>query len=375
MDEECLENIAATLEHRDRTSLIYISDDGGSVLEKSMAAMHGPFPVLTKCSLISRNNSVSVPALPETFLGGSAPHLERFTLRGIPFPTFPNFVLSSTQIQSLSLENIPHSGYISPDAMVTCLAALPNLRRLSIGFQSPLSRPAEIAPPPLTRAMFPNLIGFYFRGVSEYLEDFIARIEAPHLFFLTTIFFMDLIFDIPRLHNFINRTLKRVNQASMVFTSQEIKISFAMHIQQEIQCERLDWQLSSITQILSQQLPLLSPVEYFEICEPQFPLGDSRLEWEDDPDMDPSQWLELFRLLVAVHSLYVSERLVYRVATALQEITGEMAMEVLPALRSLWLEGLQSSGPVQDAVKSFATARQQTNHPVVIQSWERQPQA
>jgi F-box-like len=371
VDEECPENVAAALECRQRTSYIRIFDGIGSTLKRSIAAMLEPFPVLTQCSLILTNNSVSMPVLPETFLGGSSPHLESFTLRGIPFPTFPNFVLSSTQIQSLSLENIPHSGYISPDAMVTCLAALPNLRRLSIGFQSPLSRPAEIAPPPLTRAMFPNLIGFYFRGVSEYLEDFIARIEAPHLFFLTTIFFMDLIFDIPRLHNFINRTLKRVNQASMVFTSQEIKISFAMHIQQEIQCERLDWQLSSITQILSQQLPLLSPVEYFEICEPQFPLGDSRIEWEDDPDMDPSQWLELFRLLIAVRSLYVSERLVHRVVAALKELTGEMAMEVLPALRSLWLEGLQPFGLVQDAIKSFVTARQLTNHPVTVQPWKR----
>ena len=313
-----------------------------------------------------------MPVLPETFLGGSAPHLEWFTLRGIPFPTFPSFVLSSTQIQYLSLENIPHSGYISPDVMVTSLAALPNLRRLSIGFQSPLSRPVEIALPPLTRAVFPNLIGLYFCGVSEYFEDFVARIEGPHLFFLTITFFMDLIFDIPRLHNFINRTpVERVNRATMEFTGQEIKISFANLIELGIKCERLDWKLSSMTQILSQQLPLLSPVEHFEICEPQFPSSDVRIGWEDDPDMDPSQWLELFRLLIAVQSLYVSERLVHRVAAALKELTGEMAMEVLPALRSLRLEGLQPSGPVQDAIQSFATARQQTNNPVVIQPWER----
>jgi hypothetical protein len=74
--------------------------------------------------------------------------------------------------------------------------------------------------------------------------------------------------------------------------------------------------------------------------------------------MDSLQWLELFRLLIAVQSLHVSERLVHRVAAALKGLTGEMAMEVLPALHTLWLEGLQPSGPVQDAIKPFATARQ-----------------
>jgi hypothetical protein len=189
---------------------------------------------------------------------------------------------------------------------------------------------------------------------------------------------MDLIFEIPRLHNFINRTLaERVTQASMEFTSRGIKIIYESNFRLDIQCERLDWQLSSMTQILSQQLPVLSHVERFEIREPLFPLGDPcfrlddiRIPREDDPDMDPSQWLELFRLLVAVQSLFVSERLVHRVAAALKELTGETAVEVLPALQGLSLEGLQPSGPVQDAMKSFATARQLTTHPVVIQPWE-----
>jgi hypothetical protein len=375
--EERLENIMASLERRERISFISISHIiGVSALENSIAAMLEPFPVLTHCRLVLVNLSESTPVLPETFLGGSAPNLKMFTLRGIPFPTFPKFVLSSTQIQYLSLSDIPDSGYISPDVMATCLAALPNLKHLSIGFRSPPSRPVEIAPPPLTCAVLPALTHLSFRGVSEYFEDFISRIEGFRfqLFSLTITFFMNPIFDIPRLHNFINRTLEeRVNQASMEFTSQEIRIILGpgRQFNLKIKCERLDWQLSSITQILSQQLPLLSHVERFEIREPRFPPGDIHMGWEDDPDMVPSQWLELFRLLIAVQSLYVSERLVHHVAAALKEFTLEMAMEVLPALRSLWLEGLQPSGPVQDAIKPYATVRQSTDHPVVIQPWER----
>jgi hypothetical protein len=158
----------------------------------------------------------------------------------------------------------------------------------------------------------------------------------------------------------------------MEFTSRDITIIFGLLLQLGIKCERLDWQLSSMTQILSQQLPLLSHFERFEIREPRFLSDDVRIRWEDDPDMDPSQWLELFRLLIGVQSLFVSERLVHRVAAALKELTGEMAMQVLPALHSLSLEGLQPSGPVQDAIKPFVTARQQTYHPVVIQPWDRE---
>jgi hypothetical protein len=137
-----------------------------------------------------------------------------------------------------------------------------------------------------------------------------------------------------------------------------------------VTCERLDWQLSSMTQIFGHQLPLLSHVEHFEIREPNYSFN-KQIGLEDDPDMDPSQWLELFRLLVSVKSLYVSERLVNRVAAALKEVTGEMIIEVLPALRRLSLEGLQPSGPVQDAIKPFVAARHLINHPVVIQPWER----
>jgi hypothetical protein len=81
--------------------------------------------------------------------------------------------------------------------MVNCLAALPNLSRLSIGFRSPLSRPVEITPFPLTRAVLPALYNFSFEGVSEYLEDLIARINTPQLHLLKLTFFMDLIFDLP----------------------------------------------------------------------------------------------------------------------------------------------------------------------------------
>jgi hypothetical protein len=62
------------------------------------------------------------------------------------------------------------------------------------------------------------------------------------------------------------------------------------------------------------------------------------------------------------------------VVQVLQELTGERIVEVLPALNDLFLEGLQPSGFVQEALKPFVAARQSSNHPVVIQRWDRIPE-
>jgi len=380
VDENGVNNLIAALECRDRISKISIHDIRGPVLETLLTVLHKPFPVLTDFYLDSTDESVSV--LPETFLGGFAPRLQAFWLNGIPFSSFPEFIVSFTHIVDLHLLDIPSSGYISPEAMASCLTVLTNLRFLSIGFRSPPSRPLQSSPPHLTRAPLPALWFLGFSGVSEYFEDFVARIDTPRLTQLDIEFFMDLIFDIPRLHNFIHHTegLKSFDEAAIQFSGRSTNIVLGSppfvfkgdpgppRFELEIRCERLDWQLSSMTQIFSQQLPLLSRVEQLTISEP---LWES-FGWKEVPDMDSSQWLELFRLFVAAQSLHVSKGLVSPVAGALQDLTGKMATEVLPVLQTLSLEGLEPSGPIHEAMKSFATARQLSHQPVVIQRWERQ---
>jgi len=378
VDKNGVENIIAAIECRDRVSDICIYEIRGPVLEKLVTVLHEPLPVLTHFYLSSTDESVLV--LPETFLDGSAPRLQSLGLSGFIFPSFPKFILRFTHIADLLLYYIPNSGYISPEVMATCLTALPNLNSLSIGFRSPPSGLLQSSPPHLTRAAFPALSRLTFSGVSGYFEDFVARIDTPRLTWLSITFFMDLIrvFDIPRLRNFIDHTelegLKPFNQAAIKLSVTMIKIIFGSptRFELKIKCNRLDWQLSSITQIFSQQLPLLAHVEQLELRDEvtKFPSG-TKLGWKDDPDMDSSRWLELFRLFVAAQSLHVSERLVSPVARALKDLTGQTATEVLPLLRTLFMEGLQPSGRVHEAMKSFTNARQLSHQPVVIQRWER----
>ena len=370
MPENGVEGIIAALECHDRISDILIYEIRGPELEKLITVLHKPLPLLRNFSM--RSSDKSVPVLPETFLGGSAPRLRTFQLSGIPFPSLPKFILHFTHIDLLFLHGIPNSGYISPEVMAAFLTALPHLRFLYIGFRSPPSGLLQLSPPHLTRVTLPALSELDFSGASEYFEDFVARIETPRLTSLRTVFFMDLIFDIPRLRNFIDHTegLKPLNRAAIEFSGRMIKtvLGSSARFELEIRCERPDWQLSSITQIFSQQLPLLSHVEQLEIRE----FSSWRdLEWNDDPDMDSSQWLELFRLFISAQSLHVSERLVSPVARALQDLTAQTATEVLPVLRTLFVEGLQPSGPVHEAIKSFDSSRQLCQQPVLIQRWER----
>jgi hypothetical protein len=372
VDEKSVENIIAAVEHgHDRITHMTINDIKGSALEKLAAAMQQPLPTLKDLSLRSRDDSEPMPMLPSTFLGGSAPLLKQFRLYGIPFPAFPKFISFSIHIRTLFMLYMPHSGYISPNAMVACLAALPNLEVLLIGFRSPLSRPSQIPPPPRTRIVLPALTRLSFWGVSEYFEDFVVQIDTPLLNRLNVTFSMDLIFEIPRLRHFIGRAEKLgpFDQARMVFYDRKIWIivGFPRRFRLQIRCERPDWQLSSMVQIFGQQLlPLLSHVEQLEISQD----CQANIEWIDNPDMDSSLWLELFHLFIAVQDLRVSEKLVPPIAAAMQELTGERAVEVLPALRSLSLEGLGATGPVQQGIRSFVASRQQSDHPVAVQRWQ-----
>jgi hypothetical protein len=367
VDEKGVENVIAAVERHNRVFRIIIQDIECSAFVKLAVAMQETLPILDVLYL--RSTDESLPVLPETFLGEYVPltRLRFVSLFGIHLPTFPKFITSTTRIGYLHLE-IPN--YISPDVMVTGLAALSKLESLCIQFRSPLTRPLQLSPPPLTRVVLPTLKRCLFRGVSKYFEEFVSRVDTPLLKDLLVMFFMDFIFDVPRLHHFIDRTerLKPFYQANMKINNREIFIIFGLprRFGLGIQCKRPDQQLSWMTRIFGQQLPLLSQVEQLEIAQSR----SENIERRDGPDMDSSLWLELFHLFIAVQRLYISERLAPSVAAALQGLTGERTMEVLPALNSLSLEGFEPSGAVEEGIKSFVASRRLSGRPIAIQGWE-----
>jgi hypothetical protein len=275
-----------------------------SDLEKLFAAMQVPFPELTDLELTSYGEVV----LPDSFLGGSAPRLRELSLDRIPFPGLPNLLLTAIRLVHLTLWDIPHSGYISPEAMGTALSTLTSLEHLWLGFQSPLSRPdrAIRPPPPPTRSALSVFTSFHFKGDSEYLNDLVAHIDAPRLDDLKIFFFNDIIFYTPQFFKFICRTpLKELDEAHVSFggVTAVVKLESASYgeLSVEISCRELDWQVSSLEQVCTSCLPPLTTLERLYIEEG----SSSRAHWQDN--VENAVWLGLLHPFSAVKNLYLSE--------------------------------------------------------------------
>ena len=368
-----VDNIIAALEHNDRIcNLDFHSLSPGSGSEKVLAAMQQPFPELTSLRLFGDE----IPVQPDSFLGGSAPRLRTLSLLSIPFPGLPRLLLSATHPVYLGLYDIPHSGYISPETMVTCLSALTSLGSLSFEFESPRSSPdrKRRRPPPPTRTILPVLTELHFDGVSEYLEDFVARIDAPLLDKLHISFFHQLIFDTLQLTQFVSRTpkLKAYNEARVEFSRTVVLVTLPQtsngKISLRIKCRESDWQLSSVAQLCRSffDQALTSMVEHLYISN--FFYKDES-NWPDDIESD--QWVELLHQFPAAKGLYISQGFEQHIAPTLQELVGGRVTEVLPALETLFLEETLPSGPVREGIGRFVAARQLTSHPIALSNWER----
>ncbi|KAI0288888.1 hypothetical protein BC826DRAFT_1107407 [Russula brevipes] len=356
------DNIVAALGHPDRVRSIKLWNTPISNLKQFAAEMKDPFPALTHLWLNPATKVV--PVLPDSFLGGSAPHLQTLQLDGVPFPAMPKLLSSASDFVILHLHDIPHSGYISPEAMVTCLCELTRLKTLSIEFRSPLSRPDEPSPPRSIRIVLPALNQFVFRGVSEYLEDLTSQIDAPLLSSFHITFFNQLIFNTPRLCTFLSHAEKLGSQshAEMSFDRNYIELSLKkpgrIGLQLTILCRAPDWQLSSLAQVCNSPPLSLCNLERLEIC------GASRSPcWQED--VEHTQWLELLHPFTTVKSLSLSKEFTPRIVPALQELSGERIMDVLPGLQSIFLSKSSLSKPVKKALAQFLTARQLSGRPVV----------
>ena len=369
-----VDNTVAVLECRDRACQIELLGIQSSDLEIFLAAMQQPFPELTQMLLHCDSAGETVPVVPDSFLGGSTPRLEDLVLNGIPFPGLPKLLLSATHLARLSLYRIPHSGYISPEEMATALSTLTSVEYLTLEFRSPRSCPDQASrrPPPLTRSVLPILEYFTFKGVSEYLEDLVACIDAPRLSELETTFFNDIVFDTPRFIQFITRTptSRALEKAHITFQNRDAILDFSSQtsgngkVWVKILCRGLDWQLSSVEQVCASCLPPLSMLEDLYIHEDLY----SQPDWKDD--MENGLWLQLLHPFTAVKNLYLSEQFAIRIGPALQELTEGRTTGVLPALQNIFMKGLQPSGPVQEGVRQFVASRQVTSCPIAVSRWD-----
>ena len=363
-----VDNTIAALEHNDRVCQIRLSSPSTQRISRvtRSAAMQKSFPELMELYMAS--NWDFGPTLSDSFLGGTAPRLQSLELSNISFPALPKLLLSATHLVKLDLSYIPcsGSGYIPPEAMATSLSTLTDLEYLRIHFRYRPPAPENLRPPLLTRSILPILTTMQFEGASGYLEEILARIDAPRLDKMLITFHDPSIFDTSQLFQFISQisTLRSQEMGHIIFKSGSIIVKFLSQISAlgELCVEMT--QLSSLAQVCTSSLPPVSTLEDLYILEDAWP--------EDIPyDVENMQWLQLLHPFANVKNLYLCNEFVPCIAHALEELVGTRTTEVLLALENIFLEVLQPSGPILEGIETFVAARRLTNHPVAVSRWNK----
>jgi hypothetical protein len=360
--------VHVAIAHRSRVCEIDLVNLTSSELLRLLSAMQEKFPAL-KHLYLGWDDDPPAPALPDGFLGGSAPRLQSLKLNCILFPALPKLLLSTTDLVELELRNISYSEFISPEEIVTSLAVLANLKSLTIGSESlPFHLNLESRRLPrqarLPRSTLPTLTYLEFGGTSEYLENFLARIDAPLLNAIHIKFLDQPIYNTQQLSQFIGRTPKLMtfeeahvccfHHTVMV----ELDLPSSKFIKLEIPCIGSNLEPS----LLMSSLPPLPTVErlYFDIVglTPRF---------QDHWCIKNTQWLELSHSFTTLKELhFVSKRFTSTIMPMLQALVGERVTELLPALRNIFLPEFELSGPIQEAIQQFVTARQLSGHPLTF---------
>ena len=367
------DNITAALEHRDRICEIKLGRLTRFQAEKLVPLMQKSFPALTKLqlrpdfNLVSRGELPVLPVLPDSFLGGSAPHLRSLCLASIPFPAFPDFLLSANNPVYLYLHETP-SGFISPE-MVAALSALSKLKVMHLFFWYPDNFGLKVpAPPPLTRSVLPALEVLDLGGDSEYLDDFVGRIDVPSIICLKIETYNRHINlrDFFHLPQFIGRV-----ETSLAFDSATFHLwphdmdvildrkwvthgSRPRELKLKFLCDT-DGPRPSLVEVCNTSFLPLSNIENFHISAQHSYRGSAS-------ELNATQWVEVIRHFSSAKSLYLgSTDFIAPVAFALEHVIEQGMTDVLPAIQELTVSTVSSRSlpeePVREAIEQFVTAR------------------
>ena len=355
-----VDDVIVALEQNNRVCEVSLSGLANRQLQEILVAMQVPFPELTQLRLFSGGGTL--PVVPDSFLGGSAPQLLFFQLDGIQFPGLPKLLSSATHLVCLYLPDIPDSAYISPKAMAALLSVLSSLEELFLGFQPQLHLDWEgRPPPPPKRSAIRTLTHFIFKGFNKYLEDLVAFIDAPKLDRLFITSYSQIYFDGPQLAQFISRTpILEGCGAEVKFDDSFARVGLnfsSKHFEIGNSCGDPNGQFSFVAQVCNSCLPPLSTIEVLYI-EHRYRKNDS---------IKNTLWLELLHSFPAVKNLYLSKDFAPGIVAALKEVVGT---EVLPSLQNIFVQALEPSGPFQEIFGQFIAARESSGHSITISVWD-----
>ena len=328
------DNIVAALKHSDRVTSIDLAMTS-SLLDR-LSVIETPFSELEE--LVLRSADTVKLTHSSTLRWGT--RLRRLHLTRIAFPALLELLSASMVLVDLQLHEIPKFGYFSPEAFANALSGITQLETLSLHFLSFPSRRNHLGLPPQSgeRIVLPSLICLKYRGTSKFLDNFVARIDAPHLEDIHITFFNQPTMDAWHLGRFMERIEMQMLLSQAVIQLSEIAVSFSFaqpsgptRFELRISCEQLDWQLSSIAQIFEHFSPFIFRVEDLRINTIQLS--------SEKGNMDDGQWLGLLHSFRGVKEFSVGSKLVTDILVALR-VTNAKRPIVLPSLRTFRLPKL-----------------------------------
>ncbi|KAH9159793.1 hypothetical protein EDB89DRAFT_2236498 [Lactarius sanguifluus] len=327
------DDLIAALERPDRVRRVDLIITCSEVVQVE-EAMQVPFPALTHLELIGPEDEVDedVLDLPNRFLG------------------LPTLLLSACDLVSLQLDYVPPAsysyGYIPPEAMVSGLAVLTNLRTLRIrkyASSIPPHKQGRRRPDSPMLAVLPALTEFVFGYDFEYLEDLVAQIDAPRVEDIRIEYLMEGV-QSHQLSQFIgcsNLKLAQFRRAQVTFDFENAYIEFnppqggclQAHLSLTISDPVPESMLVKspvpyVVHVLGQLVAMTSNVGHLSIRQSQ--AGEDF--WES------TQWLPLLQLFATV------------------EVLEETV--TLPALQLLWLD--------DDNPERFLSLCQLSGRPVTV---------
>jgi len=362
-------------------------------LDKLLAVMNGPFPVLEDLTLTraieysdadedeeDEDVEFNCPRLPQAF---QAPQLRHLSLdrvgdvieEGLPLLT------SLSGLESLSLIGIPVSIYLPLEYLASRLSLMPQLEYLNLKFDFSISSDdvlgEQIDPPNAKQISFPNLSEIFFDGDSSYLEGLAARISAPLLMRFSAMFFEKPSSTLPHLSGLLSAAAElRFPVASIKFSGTRVddpNVAICMAsseqtldrlpqfapFQMAFWCRPLNVQVASAVQICTAFTPMLSTVGRLRLD-----LDGGRWQLGQDGDIEDAMWHDLLRPFCNVEKLQVDAGLMGDLSRALCPDDDGQFMEILPELCKLVRPDYAHFG---DAFDKFIAARRDAGQHITKQ--------
>ena len=358
------DNVMATLKQSNR--VISISLTVTTALQARLSTIVSPFSELEDLVLLSRD-SVRTLIQPITSRSGRwGTRLRSLHLTKIAFLELSQLLYSSRNLVDLQLHEVLYPTDFSTEALMMALSGMTQLRSLSLHFLPPTFQ-FTVFLPPRKRFTLPSLTRFDFRGITKFLQAFVAGIYAPRLGDIKVTFLDESMSDLSVLIEFINRIKmhKSPRRADILSSEHDITISLIQpggptRLELKFLFKSLLEQLSSMNRICIQFSAFLVNVE------------DLRIDAERPSTLDDilyhEQWLNTIncKSFIGVRWLQVSGNLLRNILRSLQ-IRDRQDGFLLPVMHKIYvLQPLPRHASLGEAVMSLMTSHGQSGRPIAV---------